>query len=93
MPARVAKEVWENVSEFNICRLDTGFSNIHLRVDAVYGNSWVIQTDAVCFDNGIFVLGCVIKDPNGEVFLAATQRMQSYAVPSTIEGLAIRWGL
>lgn len=56
-------------------------------------NSWTIQTDVGCFSEGMMSLGCVIKEPNANIFLVASNRFSSHAYASTTEVLAIRWTL
>lgn len=47
-------------------------------------NSWIVQSDAGCFFDGIFSLACVIKDLIANIFLAASSRLSNHVDASTI---------
>ncbi|XP_058749860.1 uncharacterized protein LOC131622856 [Vicia villosa] len=92
-PSLIAQEVNSEVLEFNACvRLDATVLR-PLQVESSFGNSWIIQTDAGCFEEGFVVLGCVIRDPLGEVVMVATNRLPCVAPPNVAEGFGIRWAL
>lgn len=46
-----------------------------------------------CFSENMVLLGCVIKDPNDNIFLVASNRFSSHVDVSTTKVLAIRWCL
>ncbi|XP_058746601.1 uncharacterized protein LOC131619536 [Vicia villosa] len=92
-PMLVAKDVWLSSIELDSNLLVSTDRVMPSKVEATCGNSWIIQTDAGCFDGGIVSLGCVIRAANSEVLLAATQRITSFVAPGTAEALGIRWDL
>ncbi|XP_058776145.1 uncharacterized protein LOC131650453 [Vicia villosa] len=92
-PLLLANEVCCSVSEFNASSNAATLSSLHAQLEGNGGNCWSIQTDAGCFEGGVVVLGCVIKAPNGDVLMVATQRMSCFASPSIVEAFGIKWGL
>lgn len=63
-PLLVAKDVWFSSIESASSLLVSMDHVVPSKVEALYGNSWIIQIDARCFDGGIVALGCVIKSSN-----------------------------
>ncbi|XP_058726925.1 uncharacterized protein LOC131598327 [Vicia villosa] len=92
-PMLVAKDVWLSVTEFDCSRSVTMDRLMPALVENSYGNAWIIQTDAGCFEGGTVALGCVIKSAKHGILLAATQRFPSFVNPDAAEALGIRWGM
>lgn len=55
--------------------------------------SWIVQSGAGCFDDGVISLGCVIKTSNVDISIVAFKRLTSFADASTIELLGIMWAM
>lgn len=49
----------------------------------------MVYVDASCFEEGVVSLGCVVKDQNTRVYLAACKRLDSHAEPAYAELMGI----
>lgn len=79
----MAQEIWESIVEFNRMN-EIGLHKEPANTnDLPATNFWIIQSDVSCFTYGIMSLGYVIKDPNANIFLAASKRLSSHADAST----------
>ncbi|XP_058783870.1 uncharacterized protein LOC131658613 [Vicia villosa] len=89
----IAKDVWLSSTEFDSCKTASVDRLLPAQVEHMYGNSWIIQSDAGCFKGGIVSLGCVIKSAKNGILLSATQRLTNFINPGSAEALGIRWGM
>lgn len=62
--------------------METSFSKVH-----------VLYVDAEVFEEGVMVMGCVIKDLSKEVFVETCKREMVSVEPKISEMLTVRWGL
>lgn len=85
MLAMIAAEIWSTIEEETACCLSV--ENDFNRADSSLGKQfgWVVQLDAWCFDDITISLGCIMKDPTANIFLAATKRIESVTDPSSSE--------
>lgn len=86
-PHAVAQEIWDSIEKSNVV-IGIGLHKAALNGNGQHiTNSWIVQSD------GIVSLGCVLKDPTTNIFLAASNRLSSHVDASTIEILVIWWCL
>ncbi|XP_058760957.1 uncharacterized protein LOC131634317 [Vicia villosa] len=94
-PWIVAEETLVAVKEFNI-------TNPCVKVKTPSFNSletpsdhevYTMNVDAGCFEDGSVAFGCLIKNQDGNVLLAACKREEVSVCPLIGETLAIRWSL
>lgn len=86
----MAQETYEASFEFNVSR-QAGQNRAKENVLSLIPKGlWSVQLNAGCFDNGVVSLLCVIKEPTGNIALAACKKMSSHANPITAKLLGIQ---
>ncbi|XP_058732761.1 uncharacterized protein LOC131604333 [Vicia villosa] len=90
----VAHEAVVAAADFNLCHQETrsrrnqGEDHVHVPLD-----THAVQVDAGVFPSGNTTFGCVVKNPEGDVIMAACKREELNVEPAIAEALAIRWCL
>ncbi|KAI5417946.1 hypothetical protein KIW84_042542 [Lathyrus oleraceus] len=81
----VAQEIWESTEEADVMYGRCSSKDLLIGNGKHVTNSWIVQSDAGCFSDGIFSLGCVIKDLIANIFLAASSRLSNHVDASDEE--------
>ncbi|KAI5437568.1 hypothetical protein KIW84_023617 [Lathyrus oleraceus] len=89
-PRAVSHEIWDTIEEFNKVTM-SGLQKEPVTLNVLPATkSWTMQTDVGYFSENMVSLGCVIKDPNDNIFLVASNRFSSHVDVSTTKVPAIR---
>ncbi|XP_058759858.1 uncharacterized protein LOC131633155 [Vicia villosa] len=92
-PQNLASSIFDSVLEWNDSR-NSVLPNPSVQASVAMANSsWVVQSDAGCFEGGVVALGCIVKSSEDKILTSACQRFSSSTDVAIAELMSITWAI